>query len=192
MLGLDFLKDVAYGGVDHDLPGNGGQECVDFLSLEQRVYETIFMEVVAFCILLKSFPKVSLPEKLPPSRNGNGVGKRWLLVMLAFTFGLEVGFKLATKSIIYLLNPCHVLTTIQVNVIRRKETKTFHHHQENVLLYIKISRVRLNSLNCIYTKSSSSLGITIYCILCEQDEYFHNVYIIYSFCVRQNRSLQLM
>lgn len=116
MLGLDFFKDVAYGGVDHNLPGNGGRQCVDFLSLEQRVYETIIMELLAFVILFKALPKVSLPEKVPPSRNGTGTGRTLLLLVLAFTFGLEVGFKLATKSIIYLLNPCHILTTMQVQL----------------------------------------------------------------------------
>lgn len=118
MFFLNFIKDVSYGGVDHKLPGNGGRDCVNFLSIEQRVYETIVMEVLAFAILCKALPNVSLPEKLPPCRNGNRTGRILLLVVMTFTFGVEVGFKLATKSIIYLLNPCHILTAMQVNTFQ--------------------------------------------------------------------------
>lgn len=42
-------------------------------------------------------------------------GKRALLVLVSMVFGMEIGFKFATKQLIYLLNPCHVTTAIQVH-----------------------------------------------------------------------------
>ena len=35
-------------------------------------------------------------------------------MVLAVTFGLEVGFKLSTGQVLWLLNPCHVLTVVQL------------------------------------------------------------------------------
>ena len=48
------------------------------------------------------------------TRQPDRVGKRVLLVLLSVVFGIELGLKFATKTVIYALNPCHVLTAVQV------------------------------------------------------------------------------
>ena len=106
----------AYVGVDHTLPGNGGQECVDFIPLWQRFAESGISCLFAACCLKFAYKRVTLPEKIPTALPDKGVdcGKRLLLVLMCLTFGIELGFKLATRQFIWIFNPCHVTSMIQV------------------------------------------------------------------------------
>ena len=115
MLNITHIVDILYGGVDFTLPGNGGKECVEYLTLKQRIIETVAYELFTIFVFYKILGKVSMPKELPVSREGTGAGKRFLLVLLCLVFGIEIGFKFATKQVIFLLNPCHVVTAIQVS-----------------------------------------------------------------------------
>ena len=115
MFNMTHIVDILYGGVDFTLPGNGGKECVEYLTLKQRIIETVVYELFTVFVFYKILGKVSMPKELPVSREGNGAGKRFLLVLLCVVFGIEIGFKFATKQVIFLLNPCHVVTVIQVS-----------------------------------------------------------------------------
>ena len=115
MINVSYITDVLYGGVDFSLPGNGGRECADYLTSEQRIVETAVYELFTVFVFWKMLDKVSIPRELPAYREGSGVGKRLLLVLLCLIFGIEIGFKFATKQVIFLLNPCHVVTAMQVS-----------------------------------------------------------------------------
>ena len=117
MINVSYITDVLYGGVDFSLPGNGGRQCVEFLASKQRVIETVVYETFTLFVFWKMLGRVSIPRELPAYREGTGVGKRLLLVVLCLIFGIEIGFKFATKQVIFLLNPCHVITAIQVRSI---------------------------------------------------------------------------
>ena len=70
----------------------------------------IMIGVAIFAIKTYTLPHVSrsvLERKEP-------LGKRLLLVMLALNFGMEIGFKCASREVLYFFNPCHVITIIQV------------------------------------------------------------------------------
>lgn len=43
------------------------------------------------------------------------VAKQVLLVLMTFVLGLEIGFKFTSRTVIYLLNPCHITTIMQVS-----------------------------------------------------------------------------
>jgi hypothetical protein len=60
--------------------------------------------------------RVKLPITLKPETQ-DWVGRRVLLMLMCLTFGVELGFKFATQQLIWILNPCHLVSMIQVRVV---------------------------------------------------------------------------
>lgn len=110
---IDNLKDWLIGGVDSSLAGNGGDECVNFLSMQRRIGETVAGLMMAIVYIYIGWSSIHIPALPKVVREDRG-GKRALTVLMCLTFGLEVGFKFSSKTLIYLLNPCHIITMIQV------------------------------------------------------------------------------
>lgn len=113
---LDATLDIVYGGVDFKLPGNGGADCVGFLTVKRRTLETLGYVLFNCILLLISGTKTTCepPSQLPRYNQKQHCIKTTLLVVLCLVFGIELGYKLATKQLIYILNPCHILTIAQI------------------------------------------------------------------------------
>ncbi|CAF1570632.1 unnamed protein product, partial [Didymodactylos carnosus] len=122
----------AYSGVDFNIRDNGGPECFSYASTKQRLYETIIVLIwVAFEIHYaiyyahtkftdpndKSFPAESSKERKP------SVLRRILLVVYAWLWGIEIGFKIASRQLIWILNPCHMVTLIQIILLALSSNK---------------------------------------------------------------------
>ena len=106
-----------YSGVDHSLAGNGGADCVNFLPTSQKVLETSAFIAISVLEMLLAWPRLKLPERVPVTRRGyDRTGKRVLLLLHTLFFGIELGFKFSTRQMIWILNPCHLVTMMQVSL----------------------------------------------------------------------------
>ena len=118
------LFEFMYIGVNHSMPGNGGIDCYNFLSLRQRIFDTATYSVL---LLIFIGPKVLrtiehlrglvVPSSVHPGSRAITTGRKVLLISLCLTFGVELGYKISSQQLIYLLNPCHLLTAVQVILI---------------------------------------------------------------------------
>ena len=43
------------------------------------------------------------------------VSKQLLLVFLCLLFGIEIGYKICCGQLLYILNPCHIITMAEVS-----------------------------------------------------------------------------
>ena len=112
---LADIPDWSYLGVNHSIKGNGGPDCVNFLSPQRRIFETIIAVSIGCTSLYWGYKRCTVPPVPKVAREDRG-GKRLLLVLMCLVFGIEIGFKFSSRTVIYILNPCHVVTAIQVSI----------------------------------------------------------------------------
>lgn len=117
------LLDWTYGGVDFLGPGNnGGPECRDHVPGDRRLMETLVgLSAPAMTLLLMGSTSTSANEitvqPVKKQHHHYSLGRIFLLVTLSFVFGIEVGYKFATKQLIFLLNPCHIMTVLELYIL---------------------------------------------------------------------------
>jgi len=119
---IDTMEDLANhsadtgwlsGGVPFHIPGNGGPDCVQFLSTYQRVGETLVFTCLSLMLFLCSYKSLTSIQTVDAYMKDR-TGKKTLLGLFGLVFGMEIGFKLATRQLIWLLNPCHMLSFLQI------------------------------------------------------------------------------
>lgn len=105
-----------YAGVDVGIPGTGGPECMSYLDPTTLTTEALCATVMAGFFLWWAWraPRglvLPLESSYMPRESAT---RRGLLLAHVLVFGAECGFKLATKTLIWLVNPCHVITMTQI------------------------------------------------------------------------------
>ncbi|KRX17761.1 Twinkle protein, mitochondrial [Trichinella nelsoni] len=110
--------DLIMGGVNFSDPSSGGDECFHYLTVYQRLVETVLVLPVAILQLCYIWPKARSMEvpHAPNFRAYNNCKKlgSFLLFILILVFAVEVSYKVRTGSLIFLLNPCHVATMLEI------------------------------------------------------------------------------
>ncbi|KAK7874306.1 hypothetical protein R5R35_007785 [Gryllus longicercus] len=126
----------AYSGVNSSVPGNGGPECAAYVSSTRKLIETVITLCLSCVLVTWGYRRLSEPEIKAYVRRDRG-GKRLLLILMSLIWGMEIGFKLASQTVIYLLNPCHVTTAIQIYLLAAPPSKQVSY----------VFRIHLNFLN---------------------------------------------
>jgi len=112
-----------YAGVDPSLAGNGGPDCATFVPTSQKLFETVLFIMIGVVEICYAWPRINAatPKVCSVSHDGGVVarssdscGRRIMLMFMCLVFGAELGFKLASQQLIWILNPCHLVTMMQV------------------------------------------------------------------------------
>lgn len=108
--------DWAYAGVNASVPRNAGPDCANYLTTRRHWVECVLVVIGCLFALKWAIGRAKpLPGIVAGAVAHMTVGKKILLIWMTFTLGLELGFKLSSRSVIYILNPCHITSIIQVS-----------------------------------------------------------------------------
>lgn len=111
--------DYCCSGIDFSLAGNGGPDCADYVDPYRRNVEILLGLSVSILALLfgfwlktpVAFDKIKTNQN-PTSHHSSA--RLFFLCALAFTYGLELCYKLCTRQLVFILNPCHMLCLLQL------------------------------------------------------------------------------
>lgn len=119
------MMEWAYSGVNLSVPRNAGPECAEYLSPQRRWVESVIILSASVAALVWSWGRLQVPEAVYVRRDRGG--RRLLLVLMSLIWGMEIGYKFSSSTVIYLLNPCHITTAMQVNrTIQIPSDENFH------------------------------------------------------------------
>ncbi|KAB0797905.1 hypothetical protein PPYR_08898 [Photinus pyralis] len=127
--------DWALNGVNTTVPRNAGPECANYLSPLWQKIETVIVLSAAIGLFKWGYDRISLPRAAYVRRDRSG--RRALLVLMSIIWGMEIGYKFSSKTVIYLLNPCHVTTAIQIYLLAASPSD----------MVTAVFRIQLNFLN---------------------------------------------
>ncbi|KAH8384542.1 hypothetical protein KR093_000208 [Drosophila rubida] len=117
--------DWAVGGITDEIPRTTGPECINYMTDRRRWTESAILSALFIYIMHSSWKRLA-PIRLPPPheiQKPHSPMRLFLLISMSIIFGIEMGFKLAGRSMIFALNPCHVQTCLQIYLLAAKPTK---------------------------------------------------------------------
>lgn len=109
---LKEIGSVLYDGIRPEIPGHGGEECINYLSPSQKVGDTLLATTIMVVAGSLSWRTFTMARVFP--KGDEPLTKRLLLTFMCILFGIEIGYKICHRSVLFLLNPCHVITMSQV------------------------------------------------------------------------------
>jgi len=113
---------LLYGGVNMSLPDFGGPECGNYRSPDVILTDTILLLAGSISVGWWAYGRLKRHRVDQPS-HGLMAGRQVLLVAFCFVMGITLGFKLATRQVIYMLQPCHVISMFQIYLLAAPANK---------------------------------------------------------------------
>lgn len=101
-------------GVTDSIPRVTGPECINYMPDYRRWIEAICISLLSFTILYWKVKRLKPIVVSQPAKCQHTTVRLILMIIMTLIFGIEMGFKLANKSVIFILNPCHIQTLLQV------------------------------------------------------------------------------
>ncbi|KHJ46325.1 hypothetical protein D918_03378 [Trichuris suis] len=104
-------------GIKLNSAATGGPACLAFLSMKQRLLETVVFLTVAFLemyLFYRPFRRMAFDRPNFNAYSGCRLLRYVLVAILGTTFFAELCYKARTESMLFLLNPCHVATILQL------------------------------------------------------------------------------
>lgn len=120
---MKFHWGWAYDGVNNSIPRNTGPDCVNYLSTKRHIFESLILVPLALLIFRYGFSRLPSLHINYERTNQIVLVKQILLITMTALLGLEMGFKLSTRTAIYILNPCHITSMLQVYLLASKPSK---------------------------------------------------------------------
>ena len=121
---LDELKESVFGGVsatwDKDV-FSGGPKCQSHLPLYMKLSENVVVALYMMFLYAWTFRTLtrvtdSTVEKMR-KRDETSASKKFVLAAFCLVFGMQLAYKVISKRLIFLLNPCHALSIAQVRAL---------------------------------------------------------------------------
>lgn len=113
---LSTMFEWAYDGVNASIARNIGPECAYYLSPKRRIIETLLISLFIIGCLVWGYKRIRLPAQVSYA-NHDRVGRRVLLIIMSLVLGMELGFKFSSRTVVYIFNPCHIITAVQVHLM---------------------------------------------------------------------------
>ncbi|CDW52792.1 TMEM164 domain containing protein [Trichuris trichiura] len=104
-------------GIKLNSAATGGPACLAFLSMKQRLVETaVFLTIasVEMYFFYRPFRRMVFNRPNFDAYSGCRLLRYVLVAILSTTFFAELCYKARTESMLFLLNPCHVATVLQL------------------------------------------------------------------------------
>ena len=107
----------ATAGVTNETPRTMGPECENYMTNRRRWIEAVLFCIFFICVIKWASKRLE-PIHIPDAKElekPHSTTRLILLLFMTYIFGIEMGFKLANRSVIFALNPCHIQTVVQVS-----------------------------------------------------------------------------
>jgi len=114
----NLLLDIFASGIDFNLPGNGGPDCLAHTSYSGRALESTVSVLTFATAIIAGFKGLVKPTISHSAEKWkSSLVRVWLLYSMLITWVAEVGYKVVTKQFIFVVNPCHVLCMIHIYLL---------------------------------------------------------------------------